>query len=201
LGKNIRSRGKLKMRASGKTFRVLLEAILTVSSKDETSEKKGLVFYAYNYDYASNLFRKTIDMMMAYGNFPKGIARYNSLEILFPNNKTLQFRSMMESPDRSIGIDWSLYDEVSDHYIPPHENNYERYIEAKSLREVGRKRVKKEQTIIDAKKAVIEANGKIEDILNALFTEYKVITKGMDLHKVNTIRGNYQVIVQLEVTI
>ena len=57
------------------------------------------------------------------------------------------------------------------------------------------------RTVKEARCAVIEANGKIEDILNELFREYGVITKGVDIHKLNTVRGDWEVVVQLDASI
>lgn len=58
-----------------------------------------------------------------------------------------------------------------------------------------------DKTVDEAKKAVIEANGKIEDILNELFTEYGVTTRGVDLSTVQTMKMFWDVRVHLDVSI
>ena len=57
------------------------------------------------------------------------------------------------------------------------------------------------RSVKEAREAVIEANGKIEDILIELFSEYGVITKEVDLLHVNHIRMFWATKVDLKVSI
>ena len=102
------------MRRSGRTFRVLLRAMLLAST---SNNKKGVVVYANNNAYARQLFHHAQDMMMSYGNFPDVTSTRHNMTITFPNDKKLIFKSTQDNTrEKRMGIAWAMYDELSDQY-------------------------------------------------------------------------------------
>ncbi len=87
------------MRNTGKTFRVLLQAIYLTSSLSD--DKRGVVLYAHNRDYCKELFKKCIGMINVYGGW-KYEFYSKDMTIRFPNDKTLSFKSMQEPKEKSM---------------------------------------------------------------------------------------------------
>ena len=102
-------------RAQGKTFRVLLQAIGSTSALGY--DKDGVVLYCHSVDYAKELFKKAKGIIDSYHGAGTFDYTYTKLTILFPNHKTLQFKSMRESSDNNKGINWSKYDELADDHV------------------------------------------------------------------------------------
>ena len=114
-------------REQGKTFRVLLQAILTTSGLG--ADKNGVVLYSHSIGYSKELLDRAIGIINSYHNEGDFKYRHNNLTILFPNGKTLQFRSMGEPAERNRGINWEMYDELSDHYVPSPTHYFENKVE------------------------------------------------------------------------
>ena len=125
------------MRGTGRTFRVLMGAIYLTS--DLPDDKEGVVLYAHNLDDARELFKKTLAILDV--SLKDSCAYdYQNMLIQFPNGKTIEFRSMLESKERSYGTDWTQYQELSDHHMPENDRDFMRYIEARDERARRRNR-------------------------------------------------------------
>lgn len=101
-------------RRSGRTFRMLLQALMLASTTDN---KDGVMVYAHDYRYARQLFDRAVDMMMSYSMMSDATSRVNELTITFPNDKMLIFKSIQENRERSMGINFRRYDELADHHV------------------------------------------------------------------------------------
>lgn len=120
-------------RGTGKTFRMLLRAIIMTSELSD--EKKGVIVYCANIDYTKKLFNEARQILSIFG-FEETKNNSKAFIITMPNDKTIEFRSMIESADQNRGINWRLYDELSDHYVP--NDVYVNHIVNKRIRDAIR---------------------------------------------------------------